>query len=60
MVTRHKYYFRAYSNYGKEIKKPFYEKYKIPDVFDNPLCAVIALNEFIHRTEPRSIGFDPG
>ena len=54
------YYFRAYSNYGKEIKKLFYEKYQIPDVFDNPLCAVIARIEFVQRTEPRSVGFDPG
>ena len=59
-LSSHKYYFRAYSNYGKEIKKLFYEKYQIPDVFDNPLCAVIARIEFIQRTEPRSIGFDPG
>ena len=59
-LSSHKYYFRAYSNYGKEIKKLFYEKYQITDVFDNPLCAVIARIEFIQRTEPRSIGFDHG
>ena len=38
----------------------FNEKYQVPDVFDNPLCAVIVRIEFIQRTEPRSIGFDPG
>ena len=59
-LSSHKYYFCAYSNYGKEIKTLFYEKDQIPDVFDNRLCAVMARKEFIHRTKPRSTGLDPG
>ena len=52
-------FFRAYSNYGKEIKKKINKKYQIPDVFDNPLCALIARIELVQRTEPRSIEFEP-
>ena len=33
---------------------------KIPDIFDNPLRAVIARIEFFQRTENRSFGFEPG
>ena len=42
-------YFCIFSNYGKEIKNLFYEKYQIPDVFDYPLCNVMARNSFIQR-----------
>ena len=36
------------------------KNWKVPDVFDNPWCAITACIEFIQRTEPQSIGFDPG
>ena len=38
----------------------FMKNIKLPDAFDDPLCAVIARIEFVQRTEPRSVGFDPG
>ena len=42
------------------ILKRKYETCQIPDVSDNPLCAVMAGIEIIQRAEPRSVGFDPG
>ena len=44
-LLSHKYYFRAYSNYGKEIKNVFVPLH---------VCTVIARIDLIQRTEPRS------
>ena len=59
-LANHKPYLRFQSTFSREIKKLFSQDYQIHDVFDNPLCAVNARIDYVQRTEPRSMGFEPG
>jgi len=59
-VATHKYYLRHESVFSKQITKYFLERYQVDNIFDNPLCAILSRIEFVQRTEPRSLGYDPG
>ena len=59
-LSAHRYYFRHISTFSQEVRKLFHDNYQLADVYDNPLCAVLARIDFVQRTEPRSLGYDPG
>ena len=53
-LAPYKYYFRYFSKYYFEIKKLFSEEYGVIDVYNNPLCALLARIQFVQDNEPRS------
>jgi len=59
-LTNHKPFLRYQSAFSREIIKLFARDYQVPNVFDNPLCAIHARIDYVQRTEPRSTGFQVG
>ena len=47
------YYFRYKSCFRKSLIDLFRNKYGIHDVFDNPLCAILARIDYVQKHEPR-------
>ena len=48
------YYLRYKSSFSYQIVEYFRAVYEIPDLFDNPLCAIRARIDFVERNEPSS------
>ena len=55
----HKHYLRYISVFRNSIERFFSENYQVTNVFDNPLRSIFPWIEFVQRTEPRSIGYEP-
>ena len=47
------YYFRYMSCFRKSLIDLFRDNYGIHDVFDNPLCAILARIDYVQKHEPR-------
>ena len=52
-LKRFKYFFRFKSYSFKEVESFFVRNYDVVNVFNNPLCAIIARIYFVQNNEPR-------
>ena len=59
-VMTHKHYLKCNSVLRKSVEIFFSENYQVTNVFDNPFCTILSRIEFVQRTEPRSVGYEPG
>ena len=48
-----KYYFYFSSLFSRDTSNFFFAAYGIVEVFENPMCAILSLIDFIQRNEPR-------
>ena len=56
----HKHCLKYNSVIRNSLERFFNENYKVIYVFDNPLGTTLSRIDFVQRTEPRSVGYDPG
>ena len=52
-ITPYKHFLRHISHIAKELKSLFIQKYNVPALMENPLCALLARIKFVEKHEPR-------
>ena len=56
----HKHYINFNSFFRDSFERFLSEIYQVTNLFINPLCSILSRVEFVQRTEPRSVGYEPG
>ena len=59
-IMIHREYLRYNSVFKNSLEKFFNETYQVINLTGNPLCSKLSQSKFVQRTEPRSVGYDPG
>ena len=58
-LTMNKHYLKNNSVFRNILERFFSENYHVTNVFDNPMCSIISRIDFVQRTKPRSVGYEP-
>ena len=58
-IIPYKYFIRHSSHMAMELKTLFLQKYDVPALMENPLCALLARINFVEKHEPRRTRAEP-